>query len=93
MKVLKNPNINLNTKEKKLASHIALNIREAGRAKRDKSGKIVRDDNGVIIKVPGTLKATKAVGWYLEEFGLAQVSMNLTNYNLLSNLSDRKQMR
>jgi len=77
-------NINLNTKEKKLASHIALNIREAGRAKRDKSGKIVRDDNGVIIKVPGTLKATKAVGWYLEEFGLAQVSMNLTNYKITS---------
>ena len=77
-------NINLNTKEKKLASHIALNIREAGRAKRDKSGKIVRDDNGVIIKVPGTLKATKAVGWYLEEFGLAQVSMNLTNHKITS---------
>ena len=77
-------NINLNTKEKKIASHIALNIREAGRAKRDKSGKIVRDDNGVIIKVPGTLKATKAVGWYLEEFGLAQVSMNLTNYKITS---------
>ena len=74
-------NINLNTKEKKLASHIALNIREAGRAKRDKLGKIVRDGNGKMVKVPGTLKATKAVGWYLEEFGLAQVSMNLTNYN------------
>ena len=77
-------NINLNTKEKKLASHIALNIREAGRAKRDKSGKIVRDSNGKMVKVPGTLKATKAVGWYLEEFGLAQVSMNLNNYNITS---------
>ncbi len=74
-------NINLNTKEKKLASHIALNIREVGRAKRDRLGKIVRDGNGKMVKVPGTLKATKAVGWYLEEFGLAQVSMNLTNYN------------
>ena len=77
-------NINLNTKEKKLASHIALNIREAGRAKRDKLGKIIRDKQGMIIKVPGTLKHTKAVGWYLEEFGLAQVSMNLTNYNVTS---------
>lgn len=77
-------NINLNTKEKKLASHIALNVREGGRAKRDSLGKIVRDDNGAMIKVPGTLKATKAVGWYLEEFGLAQVSMNLTNYNITS---------
>jgi len=77
-------NINLNTKEKKLASHIALNIREAGRAKRDTSGKIVRDKNGAVIKVPGTLKFTKAVGWYLEEYGIAQVSMNLTNYNITS---------
>ncbi len=77
-------NINLNTKSKKLASHIALNIREAGRAKRDADGKIVRDQNGKMVKVPGKLKATKAVGWYLDEFGLAQVSMNLTNYNITS---------
>ena len=77
-------NINLNTTDKKLASHIALNIREAGRAKRDKKGKIIRDKNGQIIKIPGLLKSTKAVGWYLDEYGIAQVSMNLTNYNITS---------
>ena len=77
-------NINLNTADKKLASHIALNVREAGRAKRDKKGKIIRDKEGMMIKVPGTLKSTKAVGWYLEEYGVAQVSMNLTNYNITS---------
>ena len=77
-------NINLNTVDKKSASHIALNVREAGRAKRDNKGKIIRDKEGVMIKVPGTLKSTKAVGWYLEEYGIAQVSMNLTNYNITS---------
>ena len=77
-------NINLNTSDKKLASHIALNIREAGRAKRDQKGKIVRDKDGVMVKVAGSLKSTKAVGWYLDEYGIAQVSMNLTNYNVTS---------
>ena len=73
-------NINLNTKDKKMASDIALDIREAGRAKRDKTGKIIRNKTGKIIKKPGTLKHTKAVGWYIDEYKKAQVSMNLTNY-------------
>lgn len=73
-------NINLNTSDKKLASDIALDIREAGRAKRDKDGKIIRDKNGVMVKVPGTLKYVKAVGWFLDEYNVAQVSMNLINY-------------
>ena len=73
-------NINLNTSDKKIASDIALDIREAGRAKRDKNGKIIRDNKGVMIKVPGTLKHVKAVGWYLEEYNIAQVSMNLIDY-------------
>ena len=73
-------NINLNTSDKKLASDIALDIREAGRAKRDKNGKIIRDKSGVMIKVPGSLKSVKAVGWFLEEYNVAQVSMNLINY-------------
>jgi glutamate formiminotransferase / formiminotetrahydrofolate cyclodeaminase len=77
-------NINLNTSDKKLASDIALDIREAGRAKRDKSGKIIRDKNGIMIKVPGTLKSVKAVGWLLEEYNVAQVSMNLIDYNKTS---------
>ena len=73
-------NINLNTSDKKIASDIALDIREAGRAKRDKAGKIIRDNKGVMIKVPGTLKHVKAVGWFLEEYNIAQVSMNLIDY-------------
>ncbi|MBC8255776.1 MAG: glutamate formimidoyltransferase [Candidatus Marinimicrobia bacterium] len=74
-------NINLNTKDKKIATDIALDIREQGRNKRDKNGKFVRDENGIPIKVPGILKSCKAVGWYIDEYGLAQVSMNLTNFN------------
>ena len=77
-------NINLNTSDKKLASDIALDIREAGRAKRDKKGKIIRDKNNVMIKVPGTLKSVKGVGWYLEEHNIAQVSMNLVDYKTTS---------
>ena len=73
-------NVNLNTKEKKIATDIALDIREAGRAKRDKNGKILRDKNGLIIKKPGTLKNIKAVGWYIDEYDKAQVSINIINY-------------
>ena len=77
-------NVNLNTGNKKIASDIALDIREQGRAKRDSNDKIVRDDKGVIIKVPGTLKNVKAVGWYIDEYKQAQVSMNLINYKKTS---------
>ncbi len=73
-------NINLNTRDKKIATDIALDIREAGRAKRDKNNKILRKKNGSIIKVRGSLKDTKAVGWYIDEYKKAQVSINLTNY-------------
>ena len=74
-------NINLNTKDKKIATDIALDIREQGRNKRDSKGKFIRDDKGVPIKAPGILKACKAVGWYIDEYGVAQVSINLTNFN------------
>ena len=77
-------NINLNSHEKKLASDIALDIREAGRAKRNSNGKFVREADGTIVKVPGSLKSTKAVGWYIEQYKQAQVSMNLTNFNITS---------
>ena len=77
-------NINLNTRDKKIATDIALDIREAGRAKRDKNGKILRKKDGSIIKVPGSLKSTKAVGWYIDEYRKAQVSINLTNYKITS---------
>ncbi|HPZ10486.1 MAG TPA: glutamate formimidoyltransferase [Candidatus Eremiobacteraeota bacterium] len=75
-------NVNLNTKDKKLAREIAMNIREAGRAKRDGQGKILKDEKGNTIKISGTLKAIKAVGWYIEEYGQCQVSINLTNYRI-----------
>jgi len=74
-------NINLNTKDKKIATDISLDIREQGRNKRDKVGKFVRDSKGTPIKTPGLLKSCKAVGWYIEEYGVAQVSMNLTDFN------------
>ncbi len=75
-------NIDLNTRDKKLAREIALNIREAGRAKRDKNGKIIRDESGKAIKVNGKLKCTRAVGWYIDEYSMAQVSINLTDYKI-----------
>tara|TARA_B100001142_G_scaffold65922_1_gene65500 strand:- start:16450 stop:18126 length:1677 start_codon:yes stop_codon:yes gene_type:complete len=77
-------NINLNTIDKKVATDIALDIREAGRLKRDKNGKIIRDKNGVGLKKPGKFKYCKAVGWYIEEYNQAQVSINLTNYKKTS---------
>ena len=75
-------NFNLNTGDRKLAHHIALNLREKGRAKRDPQGKIVRDVNGKAIKVPGKFKEVKAVGWYIEDYGVAQISINFTNYKI-----------
>ncbi len=75
-------NINLNTQSRAIATDIALDIREKGRNKRDRNGKFVRDENGVPIKVPGKLKAVKAVGWYIEEYAVAQLSMNLVNYKI-----------
>ena len=75
-------NINLNTRDRKFAHEIALNIRERGRAKRDKEGKIIRDENGKAIIVPGKFKEIKAVGWYIEDYGIAQISINFTNYKI-----------
>jgi glutamate formiminotransferase/formiminotetrahydrofolate cyclodeaminase len=75
-------NINLNTRDQKLAHEIALNLRERGRAKRDKEGKIIRDAEGKAIKIPGKFKEVKAVGWYIEDYGIAQISINFTNYKI-----------
>ena len=75
-------NINFNTKDRRLAHEIALNIREKGRAKRDKEGKIIRDADGKAIKVLGKFKDIKAVGWYVEDYGIAQLSINFTNYKI-----------
>lgn len=75
-------NINLNTRDRKLASEIALNIRESGRAQRDSNGEIVRDAVGNAVKLPGKFEQIKAVGWYIEDYGIAQISINFTNYKI-----------
>ncbi|MDW7760930.1 MAG: glutamate formimidoyltransferase [Acidobacteriota bacterium] len=75
-------NINLNTRERRLAQEIALNIREGGRAKRDKDGRIIRKADGTAVKIPGKFQAVKAVGWYIDDYGIAQVSINFTNYKI-----------
>jgi glutamate formiminotransferase/formiminotetrahydrofolate cyclodeaminase len=69
-------NVNLNTRDKKLANAIAQTLREAGKSK--------KDADGTTTNVPGRFKECRAVGWYIEEFGRAQVSINLTNYKVTS---------
>jgi glutamate formiminotransferase/formiminotetrahydrofolate cyclodeaminase len=73
-------NVNLNTREQKLANEVALNIREAGRLKRDAQGQVVTDADGRQLRVPGRLKAVKAIGWTIEQYRQAQVSINLLSY-------------
>ena len=75
-------NINLNTRDRAIAREIAFTIREKGRLKRGESGKVVRDENGKAIRTPGKFKACKAVGWYMEDFGRAQISINFVNYKI-----------
>ena len=80
-------NINLNTTSTRRANAIAFDVREAGRVKREGdplTGKIILGPDGKAITIPGTLKSTKAIGWYIEEYGIAQISMNLTNTNITS---------
>ncbi|MBP7869948.1 MAG: glutamate formimidoyltransferase [Candidatus Saccharicenans sp.] len=75
-------NINLNTRDRKIAQEIASYLRESGRVKKDKNGQIVYDRQGQPIKIPGKFKAVKAVGWYIDEYQIAQISINLTNYKI-----------
>lgn len=75
-------NINLNTTSTRRANAIAFDVREAGRVKREKNGKPVLDDNGQPVSEPGTLKCVKAIGWFIEEYGIAQISMNLTDISV-----------
>ena len=78
-------NINLNTTSTRRANAIAYDVRERGRVKREGhplTGKIVKDAEGNPVMVPGSLKAVKAIGWYIEEYGVAQISMNLTNISI-----------
>jgi glutamate formiminotransferase/formiminotetrahydrofolate cyclodeaminase len=67
-------NVNLNTTSTRRANSIAFDVREKGRN--------IKNENGEIINVPGTLKSVKAIGWYIEEYGIAQISMNLTNISI-----------
>lgn len=78
-------NINLNTTSTLVAKSIAAEIRESGGIKREGNpitGKIITEGNGKPIKIPGILKSVKAIGWFIEEYGVAQISMNLTNINI-----------
>jgi len=80
-------NINLNTTSTRRANAIAFDVREKGRIAREGgilSGKVVKDENGNDTWTPGTLKSVKAIGWFIEEYGVAQISMNLTNINVTS---------
>jgi glutamate formiminotransferase/formiminotetrahydrofolate cyclodeaminase len=75
-------NVNLNTTSTRRANSVAFDVREAGRVLREGdpvNGKIITDENGKPKSIPGSLKAVKAIGWYIEEYGIAQISMNLTN--------------
>lgn len=80
-------NVNLNTTSTRRANAIAFDIREAGRVKREGNpitGKKVIDENGEPVRIPGKLKAVKGIGWYIEEYGIAQISYNLTNISITS---------
>ena len=75
-------NYNLNTTSTRRANAVAFDVREKGRPQREggkPSGKIIKDEKGNPVMIPGTLKGTKAIGWYIEDYGIAQVSMNITS--------------
>jgi glutamate formiminotransferase/formiminotetrahydrofolate cyclodeaminase len=78
-------NVNLNTTSTRRANAIAYDVREKGRPAREGdpiTGKLKKDENGEKIMIPGSLKSVKAIGWYIEEYGIAQISMNLTNISV-----------
>ena len=80
-------NVNLNTTSTRRANSIAFDIREGGRIKREGNpitGKKVLDKNGKPVRIPGKLKAVKGIGWYIDEYGIAQISYNLTNISITS---------
>jgi glutamate formiminotransferase/formiminotetrahydrofolate cyclodeaminase len=75
-------NVNLNTTSTRRANAVAFDVREAGRPQKDAQGNVVKDAQGNPVNIPGTLKSVKAIGWYIEEYGIAQLSMNLTNLSV-----------
>ncbi|RLT46904.1 MAG: glutamate formimidoyltransferase [Chloroflexi bacterium] len=72
-------NVNLNTTSTRRANAIAFDVREAGRTRTDAQGNALRDAHGNPLVTPGSLKSVKAIGWFIKEYGVAQISMNLTN--------------
>ena len=80
-------NVNLNTTSVRLANSIAFDIREAGRIKREGdpiTGKIIVDEQGEPVRIPGTLKKVRAIGWFIKEYGIAQISINLPDITITS---------
>lgn len=77
-------NVNLNTRDRRLANQIAGVLRETGRPRRDEAGTILRDSEGTALREPGEFKELRGVGWYIEEYGRAQLSFNLTNHQVTS---------
>ncbi|MFO7880783.1 MAG: glutamate formimidoyltransferase [Bacteroidota bacterium] len=80
-------NVNLNTTSTRRANAVAFDVREKGRKKREGgklTGKLIKDENGNQVWEPGLLKSVKAIGWFIDEFGIAQISMNLTNISVTS---------
>jgi glutamate formiminotransferase/formiminotetrahydrofolate cyclodeaminase len=75
-------NVNLNTRDRKLANQIAAELRQTGKLKRNDAGKIVRDEQGKALRVPGRFDELQGGGWYIEEYGRAQISFNLTNHKV-----------
>lgn len=78
-------NVNLNTTSERRANSVAFDVREQGRVKRigdPVTGEVVKDETGEPIRIPGKCKAVKGIGWYIAEYGIAQVSMNLTNISI-----------
>jgi glutamate formiminotransferase/formiminotetrahydrofolate cyclodeaminase len=75
-------NLNLNTRDRKLANKIAAELRETGKLKRDANGKFVRDENGKVLRTPGRFTHLQGGGWYIEEYGRAQISFNIMDHTI-----------
>ncbi len=75
-------NANLNTRNEKKANAVAFDVREKGRVKRDAKGAVMMDEDGNALRDPGSLREVRGIGWYIDEYRMAQISMNLTNYKI-----------